>query len=45
MSFATGYAVKPRTCAQMLVDIACDYLVEMGKMMEIMQESRIKIPR
>jgi len=32
-------------CAQMLVDIACDYLAEMGKMIENMQESRIKIPR
>ena len=43
---ALDYILDEPNCAraQTLVDIASDYLVEMGKTIENMQESRIKIP-
>ena len=43
---ALGYILDEPNCAraQMLADIASDYLAEMGKIIENMQESRIKIP-
>ena len=43
---ALDYILDEPNCAraQMLVEIAFDYLAEMGKMIDTMQESRMKIP-